>query len=842
MTRYNTGNRVGSSDPRDLYDNAENLDGAINGTGAAWVDRLGESRISWEGFQQNFEKFLADGSTIEFATWAEASAAAAASQIPLNRQVAVIGDTGTHVDPTNGATVPNSGRYVMLSSGLQWRSADVLTQKANSSDVAIADASISQIGGKMTFGRAIIGIGDGIAGAGNTVADRKGFTVSGQLTEIRVYARVAGTASLKIISRQSSGSFDGEVVASYPVNLRVGVNSLKAGIDFPATYVYAGWTWGMFTTAAILARQSGSSNQTMTVSGDVSASATWANTANTTQWQADIVSGGYVKDAAVSASQLAAQALGLSSSAVVEGFSLSGGTAFTSSNTTRIVYHAAPYKALVKRVSFVSNGATGFGFLKFMRKNLGDYTNTYTVESDHYFLPVSGQNDLIAGRDFPEGIYINGLGAIGVYLSAHGVSYVPSSDGGSLTATSNITGSANFTSSSAQVNVEIELQYDYGDVPQSQLLIDEPLSTSDRVFQAGGTWEFDGQGVLSPNGGDSVLYRSEYSVMDPTATSVRFKITQSGAVFGVAKRAHEDQGPASGTVAMYDASIGQLQLILWTRWDIAIPTEPARFVNVPFSFDVGDEGVLELKHVGATNTATITKSRTRETISLEHVSAGDSITGRCWGQPSIVARSGRTRFLGMQYRLLTSRRPRLAVGIDSITEGFNLANNWSQRWATRLKDQLGIDVVFAARGGASTIDFLRRSAIDIGAIRPDFWIILAGTNERAIAPLGNTNAWLSRMRKIADVIRGSGSVPIFATIPPTSVSSDMEFINAANSLILSRSITDAPVVDFAACLSIGGDRVTQDSSLFLPDGVHPNVAGHAAMAAQVLSDIPQIAD
>jgi len=207
-----------------------------------------------------------------------------------------------------------------------------------------------------------------------------------------------------------------------------------------------------------------------------------------------------------------------------------------------------------------------------------------------------------------------------------------------------------------------------------------------------------------------------------------------------------------------------------------------------------------------------------------------------------VARAGRTRFLGLQYRLLASRRPRLAVGVDSITEGFNLGANWGQRWASLLQQQLGIEVVFAARGGASTIDFLRRSALDIAGIRPDFWIILAGTNERAKAPVGNINAWRSRMHQIADVIRGSGSVPIFATIPPTGALGDMAFINAANALILSREFGNGPVVDFAAALSINGDRVTVDPSLMNPDLVHPSIAGNARQAEQVRIDVPFIGD
>ncbi len=145
MTTFNTGNRLGSNAPKDLYDNAENLDNGINGTAKTWTDRLGVVRKSWTGIETDFQQFLADGSTIEFPTWAAASAAAGAGLIPQNRQVAVVGDEGTHVDPVSGATVQNSGRYVMVPGGLEWRAADVLTQKADRVELTDAVDEIERV-------------------------------------------------------------------------------------------------------------------------------------------------------------------------------------------------------------------------------------------------------------------------------------------------------------------------------------------------------------------------------------------------------------------------------------------------------------------------------------------------------------------------------------------------------------------------------------------------------------------------------------------------------------------------------------------------------------------------
>ncbi|WP_417282643.1 hypothetical protein [Comamonas sp.] len=52
MTTYDTGNPLGSSDPRDLFDNSQNADDAVNGSGKTWVDRFGRTRVSMKGVEE----------------------------------------------------------------------------------------------------------------------------------------------------------------------------------------------------------------------------------------------------------------------------------------------------------------------------------------------------------------------------------------------------------------------------------------------------------------------------------------------------------------------------------------------------------------------------------------------------------------------------------------------------------------------------------------------------------------------------------------------------------------------------------------------------------------------
>ncbi|MFG0800836.1 tail fiber domain-containing protein [Leclercia sp. GLN_9] len=59
MTKYATKNPLGSMDPKDFFDNAQNFDIAANDiTKAFWVDRFGRSRQSLFGMEQRFNLFI----------------------------------------------------------------------------------------------------------------------------------------------------------------------------------------------------------------------------------------------------------------------------------------------------------------------------------------------------------------------------------------------------------------------------------------------------------------------------------------------------------------------------------------------------------------------------------------------------------------------------------------------------------------------------------------------------------------------------------------------------------------------------------------------------------------
>src|SRR5690554_4854125 len=57
MSRFNTGNPLGSNDPRDLDDNAKNMDLAVNSEDLQWIDRFGRPRLP---LMEQERQFVAD--------------------------------------------------------------------------------------------------------------------------------------------------------------------------------------------------------------------------------------------------------------------------------------------------------------------------------------------------------------------------------------------------------------------------------------------------------------------------------------------------------------------------------------------------------------------------------------------------------------------------------------------------------------------------------------------------------------------------------------------------------------------------------------------------------------
>lgn len=107
MTMYNTGNALGSTDPKDLSDNAQVFDKLATGTAPRVTDRLGRERLSWGGMEYEFNT-AQDGRESAF------------QDFLANSGFVFIGDYGT------GLTFTNRSQYT-IRDGYAYRLATTTT-------------------------------------------------------------------------------------------------------------------------------------------------------------------------------------------------------------------------------------------------------------------------------------------------------------------------------------------------------------------------------------------------------------------------------------------------------------------------------------------------------------------------------------------------------------------------------------------------------------------------------------------------------------------------------------------------------------------------------------------
>lgn len=123
MTKYNTGNPVGSADPRDLYDNAENTDVWVLSKAKKMApDRLGFQRKTWYGMESEFAAFIAAGGYVGTGTEGAVENYAAGIEITGYNQIVrdALGEFWRLSGPvalpytTTGAGLPEGGAFVAV--------------------------------------------------------------------------------------------------------------------------------------------------------------------------------------------------------------------------------------------------------------------------------------------------------------------------------------------------------------------------------------------------------------------------------------------------------------------------------------------------------------------------------------------------------------------------------------------------------------------------------------------------------------------------------------------------------------------------------------------------------
>jgi hypothetical protein len=154
--RYNTNNPLGtygSSDPRDLYDNAGNLDLGMNSLALSFIDRLGTQRRTYKGFETNAQAIIDAMGMYRLADQTFGTG----TTITSNKQLLLwsIEDGGTGFYYFWSAQIPPGGKVVPedsspISSGGEgpggWLAWDDLEQRLATGIATIGESTAASVG------------------------------------------------------------------------------------------------------------------------------------------------------------------------------------------------------------------------------------------------------------------------------------------------------------------------------------------------------------------------------------------------------------------------------------------------------------------------------------------------------------------------------------------------------------------------------------------------------------------------------------------------------------------------------------------------------------------------
>ncbi|MDX1409252.1 MAG: GDSL-type esterase/lipase family protein [Saprospiraceae bacterium] len=183
---------------------------------------------------------------------------------------------------------------------------------------------------------------------------------------------------------------------------------------------------------------------------------------------------------------------------------------------------------------------------------------------------------------------------------------------------------------------------------------------------------------------------------------------------------------------------------------------------------------------------------------------------------------------------------RIACMGDSLTEGYGI--DLSQRWTDLLAADIGIEVFNSGISGDTTAGMLARFKPMVIDLNPTHCIIMGGTNDVSHGlPI---EIIISNIRAMTRYARHYGIQSIIGIPTPVLIDEAdwgamypaMRAFAGQLEVYLERLRQfavedDQPVIEFGK--GLGAEH-------FLPDGVHPNEAGHAQMAQNAVEVVGRL--
>lgn len=371
-------------------------------------------------------------------------------------------------------------------------------------------------------------------------------------------------------------------------------------------------------------------------------------------------------------------------------------------------------------------------------------------------------------------------------------------------------------------------------ITDREKIIFESKFVSTAGLTVNGAFTIVGTGLKSPASGtfgSTNFYYPKRTDLDKDVTRAVVTINNSSSVFGLIRKPFT-AGAVGGTKASINGATNTIAI--YKGW-LGTDTNPGVSISatIPFSLVVGKQYLLELRKLSAgIKTFSITDISNQQTFSITGNNEVD-FSGSGWDYPGASFESGDITFNYFSFGSELPANGLIMFSGDSFTEGASVATlglgSYNKRWDKFAYDALQGDAIISGKGGDTALDLLNRNDIDFFKSR--YHMFLIGANDNTYS------TWKTSYDAFIAKILANGQIPILVTIAPRA--DRQVFINTANDYIKSLGYK---VINFAKAISLNNDEVTLDPALYLPDNVHPNLAGHVKLYNQLRIDFPLLFD
>jgi lysophospholipase L1-like esterase len=368
--------------------------------------------------------------------------------------------------------------------------------------------------------------------------------------------------------------------------------------------------------------------------------------------------------------------------------------------------------------------------------------------------------------------------------------------------------------------------------PADNGMVNGPLHiTSERFSSTPAQWQLGGafsisSGLRSQGTGawDNVAVLDDYSSLFRKRITMRVRINDDASIFGLCTQ--PITGTTNGSVAMVDCAAGKLRIYFWDGTSTAGTLGPE--VALPPIVE-GREYALSVIKDGLSAAVTFTDTETLAAAAITDTWAGGA--RRHWhGRPGVMHLAGDVTTKWFDVHAGNPGYVRALILGDSNTEG-TASNSTHPSWAAQLATDRN-DIVVAARAGDSSTHLLARASTDLLRFRPEFLVIMIGTND------SSQTTWRANVAALIRMAQHVGAEPILSTLIPKDGGQGL--ITLMNADIRAGYFGTVRYIDAARAVSDSNDGVTWNVA-YKADGAHMNTAGQTKALEQALVDAPFLA-